>query len=92
MNIKEIKKLDGYEVSETEGGYVIRNNNFQTKTTLTKAEADKLNLKELIKITNQGKNIEHITRVTGYFSKTKSWNKGKIAELEQRFRSGDMRT
>ncbi|MFH1559765.1 MAG: anaerobic ribonucleoside-triphosphate reductase [Patescibacteria group bacterium] len=30
------------------------------------------------------KNIDHITRVTGYFSKDSMWNKGKIAELRDR--------
>ncbi len=29
-------------------------------------------------------NVEHITRVTGFFSKVGSWNKGKIAELRDR--------
>lgn len=28
-----------------------------------------------------------ITRVTGYFSKTSMWNKGKIAELKDRERA-----
>ncbi len=30
--------------------------------------------------------VENITRVTGYFSKTAKWNKGKVAELEDRER------
>lgn len=29
-------------------------------------------------------NVEHITRVTGFFSKVGSWNRGKIAELRDR--------
>jgi len=29
-------------------------------------------------------NVEYITRVTGFFSKVGSWNKGKIAELRDR--------
>lgn len=33
------------------------------------------------------KKVEGITRVTGFFSKTSSWNKGKIAELRDRYRS-----
>jgi len=32
-------------------------------------------------------NIDHITRVTGYFSKVSGWNKGKRAELKDRYRS-----
>jgi ribonucleoside-triphosphate reductase len=31
-------------------------------------------------------NVEGITRVTGYFSKVSGWNKGKIAELQDRYR------
>jgi len=29
-------------------------------------------------------NIEHMARVTGFFSKIEGWNKGKIAELRDR--------
>lgn len=32
-------------------------------------------------------NIEGITRVTGFFSKTNSWNKGKLGELKDRVRN-----
>jgi ribonucleoside-triphosphate reductase len=34
-------------------------------------------------------NIEGITRITGYFSRIPGWNKGKIAELRDRYRSGE---
>ena len=30
------------------------------------------------------RNVDHITRVTGYFGKDSMWNKGKIAELRDR--------
>jgi len=33
------------------------------------------------------KNVYAITRVTGYFSKTSMWNKGKLAELNDRHRT-----
>jgi len=33
-------------------------------------------------------NIDHATRVTGYFSRVSAWNKGKKQELKDRFRSG----
>lgn len=32
------------------------------------------------------KNVEGITRITGYFSKVSSWNRGKLAELRDRAR------
>jgi ribonucleoside-triphosphate reductase len=31
-------------------------------------------------------NIDVVTRVTGYFSKSSMWNKGKIGELKRRDR------
>jgi ribonucleoside-triphosphate reductase (formate) len=31
--------------------------------------------------------VEQITRITGYFTKVSSWNKGKIGELHDRFRN-----
>ncbi len=31
--------------------------------------------------------IDHVTRVTGYFTKVSGWNKGKKAELKDRYRS-----
>jgi len=35
------------------------------------------------------KDVYAITRVTGYFSKTSMWNKGKIAELKDRHRENN---
>ena len=37
----------------------------------------------------QSTNIDGITRITGYFSKINGWNKGKRAELKDRYRSLD---
>jgi len=31
--------------------------------------------------------VDGITRITGYFTKISSWNKGKLGELHDRFRS-----
>ncbi|UCD06645.1 MAG: anaerobic ribonucleoside-triphosphate reductase [candidate division WOR-3 bacterium] len=35
----------------------------------------------------RSENVDHITRVTGYFTKVSGWNKGKKAELKDRYRS-----
>ena len=35
----------------------------------------------------QSEDIEGITRITGYFTKLSSWNKGKLSELKDRFRN-----
>jgi ribonucleoside-triphosphate reductase len=34
------------------------------------------------------KNVDGITRITGYFTRTSSWNAGKRAELKDRTRVG----
>jgi len=36
------------------------------------------------------KNIEQITRITGYFTRISSWNKGKIGELKDRYRNPNL--
>ncbi|MFA6170219.1 MAG: anaerobic ribonucleoside-triphosphate reductase [Candidatus Margulisiibacteriota bacterium] len=38
----------------------------------------------------QSENIEGITRITGYFSRVSGWNKGKLAELKERYRNGNV--
>jgi len=37
----------------------------------------------------QSKNVDGITRITGYFTKVSSWNKGKLGELHDRYRNVD---
>lgn len=41
---------------------------------------------KLEKILIGGRNVEYITRVTGYFSRVSGWNKGKKGELKDRHR------
>lgn len=41
---------------------------------------------ELYKEINKGLKVQGITRVTGYFSFTDHWNKGKVGELKDRHR------
>jgi anaerobic ribonucleoside-triphosphate reductase len=31
--------------------------------------------------------VDGITRITGYFTKISSWNKGKLGELRERYRN-----
>ncbi|MBU0686262.1 MAG: anaerobic ribonucleoside-triphosphate reductase [Candidatus Margulisbacteria bacterium] len=45
-----------------------------------------LTVEKLEKLLVGGRNIDHITRVTGYFSRVSGWNKGKRAELVDRQR------
>jgi ribonucleoside-triphosphate reductase (formate) len=37
----------------------------------------------------QSEDVDGITRITGYFTKVSSWNKGKRGELKDRFRNGE---
>ena len=64
---------------------------FYEKGGVTKIARDKLrnlSLEELEKALYNGLRVTGITRITGYFTKTNSWNKGKLAELRDRNRTG----
>ena len=39
---------------------------------------------QLLKNIVGGRNVEHMTRVVGYYSKTHNWNKSKLGELKDR--------
>lgn len=71
-------------------GIFVKNNQFETVTHFTFLAIEKNDVKLLINQTSHGKNIEHITRVTGFFSKVQSWNKGKRGELRDRQRVNDL--
>ncbi len=85
---------DTYEWSEGEhGGKVgvfVKNNQFETVTHFADQSIDKNDLNVLIAQTTHGKNVEQITRVTGFFSKVNSWNRGKLGELKERHRVKDL--
>ncbi|KYK29702.1 MAG: hypothetical protein AYK23_05010 [Candidatus Proteinoplasmatales archaeon SG8-5] len=85
---------DNYEFAEAphEGvaGVFVKNNMYETETHFADTVIQDLALEELIQATHQGKNIEHMTRVTGYFSKVSKWNKGKKGELKDRHRVSEV--
>ncbi|MDG6221533.1 MAG: anaerobic ribonucleoside-triphosphate reductase [Candidatus Thermoplasmatota archaeon] len=87
--LRDHNKTYEYQLGEMEGvlGIYVKNNEFNTETFISEAAIEKSEIDEILKSTHQGKNIENITRVTGFFSKTKGWNKGKTGELKQRHRS-----
>ena len=68
-------------------GVLVENKSFQTKTFFPEETISAKDLDHLLIATHQGRNVEHITRVTGYFSKVSGWNKGKVAELVDRHRT-----
>jgi len=78
-----------YERGEVEGikGIVVENKRFEVFTHFSYEAIEAHPLNFLLKQTHDGHNVEHITRVTGFFSKVSAWNKGKRAELQQRHRA-----
>jgi hypothetical protein len=67
-------------------GVYVKNHMYDTETHFTDEVINNMELDDLVKATHQGKNIEQMTRVTGYFSKVSKWNKGKKGELKDRHR------
>jgi anaerobic ribonucleoside-triphosphate reductase len=74
-----------YQVDDK--GLLIRNTRLETLTHCTFDAIAKNTIEALTSACAQGKDVDHITRVTGYFSRTSGWNKGKAAELKDRHRS-----
>ncbi len=75
---------------EGKDGVYVKNKTFETETHFTNEIIVSMELEALIVATHQGRNIEHMTRVTGYFSKIEGWNKGKIGELKDRSRVSEL--
>lgn len=69
-------------------GVMVGNKIFDTETHFTWDAIERNDWDILFIQTHHGKNIEQMTRVTGYFSKVSKWNLGKKGELEDRYRSG----
>ena len=65
-------------------------NNQDNCTRITKKVFGKLTPEDLLHEINRGLEIEHITRITGYFTKVSQWNKGKRGELRDRTRAGKL--
>jgi anaerobic ribonucleoside-triphosphate reductase len=91
MKLDELKSWldehEGWEYEADENGLSVRNTNLGTLTHCTFEAIAKNPLETLTSACTQGCDVDHITRVTGYFSKTSGWNKGKAAELRDRHRS-----
>lgn len=82
--------LDGREEWDYElddKGVLIRNTRLETLTHCTFEAIERNTIDALTAACVQGKDVDHITRVTGYFSRTSGWNKGKAGELKDRHRS-----
>jgi anaerobic ribonucleoside-triphosphate reductase len=62
-------------------------NNPDSCTRIDNAVVSQLNEAELLQEINRGLEVEHITRITGYYTKVSQWNKGKLGELKDRLRT-----
>ncbi|MFH1683359.1 MAG: anaerobic ribonucleoside-triphosphate reductase [Candidatus Margulisiibacteriota bacterium] len=74
---------------EDDGTLYLRHTVFDKENEKVKIEPgvlDGLTPEKLEQVLIGGRNIEHITRVTGYFSRVSGWNKGKRGELVDRKR------
>ena len=91
MKLEELKRWldsqDGWDYRCDDDGLLIRNSRLETLTHATFEAVEKNTLETLTAACAQGRDVDHITRVTGYFSRTSGWNKGKARELEDRHRS-----
>lgn len=94
MNLEELNQmLEGnpqIEWTKDEDGFLyFRHNLLDKEEEKIKIAPDvffKITQDDLLKSIINGRDVDHITRVTGYFSRTSGWNKGKIAELADRTR------
>ena len=91
MELAELQRMiagkDEMTYQMDDKGILIENSRFATLTHATFAAVESNTAATILGSTVQGKNVDHITRVTGYFSRTSGWNKGKTAELRDRHRS-----
>ena len=87
--LSECPEQYGFEEKSLEDkiGVLVENRFYQTKTFVSDQAITNNDLIRILMATHQGRNIEHITRVTGYFSRVGGWNKGKVAELVDRYRT-----
>jgi hypothetical protein len=53
-------------------------------TRITNEKLQHITPDELLHFINKGVDVECITRITGYYAKTRSFNPGKVAELKER--------
>ena len=92
-----IDELDKYLAARPHIQWAVDDDdNFYFRHKLFDGEGDKIKIEpkawvtlteaKLDQILTAGRNVEHITRVTGYFSRVSGWNKGKLGELSDRSR------
>ncbi len=90
----KLEELTGWLDSKQEWDYqldddgvLIRNERLQTLTHVNFGAVEQNTLETVTAACSHGKDVDQITRVTGYFSRISGWNKGKAGELRDRHRS-----
>lgn len=68
-------------------GYRIYNKQYNTNTFISNEAIEMNDSPILLTCIQHGKNVDVITRITGYFTRTSSWNKGKKGELKDRHKT-----
>jgi len=63
--------------------------NEERATVITKEKFKTMTPDEVLMAVNKGVDVVGVTRVTGYYGKTNSFNPGKIGELHDRTRQGE---
>jgi len=89
MGMIECDRATDAVVGNLEGrdGIYVRNNATEQESFIACGDITEENYEHMFVSLGEGKRVDHITRVTGFFSKISGWNKGKKAELKQRYRS-----
>lgn len=91
MKLEELKgwidSREDWDYRLDDRGMLIRNGRLETLTHVTFRAIERSSLDALTAACAQGRDVDHITRVTGYFSRTSGWNKGKAGELKDRHKS-----
>lgn len=96
MTLKELperwtaEEVDEFCDDDMPPGWIVRDTRFDTAWHVTPDAWKNLTVPQLRAVTPAGQDVDHISRVTGYFSKTSGWNKGKQQELKDRYRGGDV--
>lgn len=76
-------------IKENEDTLIIRHKIYDKESGGIKIDLKKLNNiteEQLEKAVVNGRNVDQITRITGYFSKLSNWNAGKKGEFKDRQR------
>lgn len=89
-NLEDLEKFKDIELQSTEDGIFLENTKLDTKIFVTNSALKDNNTDTIMAQLSQGKDVEQITRITGYFSTVGNWNKGKLAELKDRYRVGKL--